>query len=170
MKGTFLTTHYFRFQIFLGQVAGTAAGTRLFDHNGWRAAAAFSLALFVFQIFVLLARGPHCGRYTWVGFEGGWEARKGVIDGKVEKEKDQEQGLEDRKDGRNSDDGEVVGEKEGESRMANNENSEEVKEESRKSEESGVGKNENNDQTYVESASRVDSTQGHEESNTLRSS
>lgn len=45
---------------------------------GWRASAALSLAWMGFELFILLLRGPHVGRYTWFGYEGGWSARKGV--------------------------------------------------------------------------------------------
>jgi hypothetical protein len=31
-----------------------------------------------FELFILLLRGPHVGRYTWFGYEGGWSARKGA--------------------------------------------------------------------------------------------
>lgn len=30
-------------------------------------------------MLVLAARGPHCKRGTWVGWEGGWELRKGRV-------------------------------------------------------------------------------------------
>lgn len=80
----YLYLHFFFFfkslQIFLGQVMGTAAGTHLFLQFGWRPAAAFSLGLYAFQICVLLCRGPHCGRYTWLGYEGGLESRKSVVE------------------------------------------------------------------------------------------
>jgi len=66
--------------IFLGQVMGTAVGTEIFVRFGWRAAAGFSLALFGWQIVILLLRGPHCERYTWFGYEGGIEARKDIVD------------------------------------------------------------------------------------------
>ncbi|KLO11784.1 MFS general substrate transporter [Schizopora paradoxa] len=66
--------------IFIGQVVGTAVGTKLFIQFGWRAAAGFSLGLFIWQIGILLLRGPHCSRYTWFGYEGGVEARKVVVE------------------------------------------------------------------------------------------
>lgn len=28
------------------------------------------------MLLVMLARGPHCSRYTWFGWEGGHEMRK----------------------------------------------------------------------------------------------
>ncbi|KAF8955137.1 major facilitator superfamily domain-containing protein [Flammula alnicola] len=64
--------------IFLGQVMGTSAGTHIFVNFGWRAAAAFSMGLYGFQLFIILIRGPHCGQYTWFGYEGGVESRKSV--------------------------------------------------------------------------------------------
>jgi hypothetical protein len=42
------------------------------------------LALQVFQILVLLLRGPHCSRKRWFGYEGGLEARQSVV---LEREK-----------------------------------------------------------------------------------
>ena len=59
---------------------GTSVGTQLFVKFGWRAAAVFSMALYGFQLFVLLLRRPHCKRYTWFGYEGGLEHRKSVVD------------------------------------------------------------------------------------------
>ncbi|KAJ7465388.1 major facilitator superfamily domain-containing protein [Mycena galericulata] len=60
--------------IFLGQVMGTSAGTSVYLAHGWRVCAAFSVGLCGWQLLILLARGPHCGRYTWAGWEGGWAA------------------------------------------------------------------------------------------------
>ncbi|KXN85064.1 Putative uncharacterized transporter YgaY [Leucoagaricus sp. SymC.cos] len=62
--------------IFVGQVMGTAVGTHVFVDFGWRAGAALSLGWTGFQLVVLLLRGPHCKRYTWFGYEGGFEARR----------------------------------------------------------------------------------------------
>ena len=61
---------------------GTAAGTHVFVHYGWRAAAGLNLGWYGLQILFLLLRGPHCSRHTWFGYEGGIEARKSVIDEK----------------------------------------------------------------------------------------
>lgn len=55
---------------------GTAVGSTIFLKFGWRAGAGFSLGLTGFQLLVLLARGPHCDRYTWFGWQGGMEMRK----------------------------------------------------------------------------------------------
>lgn len=38
------------------------------------------MAWYGFQLAVLLARGPHMSRYDWVGWKGGWEARKSVAE------------------------------------------------------------------------------------------
>jgi hypothetical protein len=59
---------------------GTSVGTQVFVKFGWRAASALNMALYGFQLFVLLLRGPHCERYTWFGYEGGLEPRKSVVD------------------------------------------------------------------------------------------
>ena len=50
---------------------GTAVGTTVYNHHGWRAAAALNLGWQGFCVLVLLARGPRCPRYTWVGYKGG---------------------------------------------------------------------------------------------------
>lgn len=55
---------------------GTAVGTQVFLKFGWRPAAALSVAWSGFTLLVLLARGPHCRRYTWFGYEGGYGLRK----------------------------------------------------------------------------------------------
>ncbi|KAH6907601.1 MFS superfamily [Coprinopsis sp. MPI-PUGE-AT-0042] len=62
--------------IFIGQVMGTSVGAHIFVNYGWRSAAIFSLGLIGWQIFLLLVRGPHCKRYTWVGYEGGLAWRR----------------------------------------------------------------------------------------------
>jgi len=59
---------------------GSSAGTYVFLKYGWRAAAAFNMALNTFDLAILLVRGPHCSRYTWFGYEGGIEPRKSVIE------------------------------------------------------------------------------------------
>lgn len=70
--------------IFIGQVMGTAVGTKVFVANGWRAAAGLSLGWTGFQLIMLFLRGPHVERYTWFGYEGGTEWRKKVV---MEREK-----------------------------------------------------------------------------------
>jgi hypothetical protein len=37
------------------------------------------MAWYAWQLFVLLLRGPHCERFTWIGYEGGFEYRKSVV-------------------------------------------------------------------------------------------
>ncbi|KAH8989541.1 MFS general substrate transporter [Lactarius akahatsu] len=66
--------------IFIGQVTGTSVGTRLFVSYGWRASAGLMLGWTAWQLVVLLARGPHCERYTWFGYEGGMEWRKSAVE------------------------------------------------------------------------------------------
>ena len=58
---------------------GTSVGTQVFVKFGWRAAAVLNMALYGFQLFVLLLRGPHCKQYTWFGYEGGLEPRRSVV-------------------------------------------------------------------------------------------
>jgi hypothetical protein len=75
-----LINKYFISQVFIGQVMGSSVGTQVFVKFGWRAAAVLNMALYGFQIFILLLRGPHCKQYTWFGYEGGLESRKSVVD------------------------------------------------------------------------------------------
>ncbi|KAJ7659868.1 major facilitator superfamily domain-containing protein [Mycena rosella] len=70
----------FVLSLFIGQLMGTAAGTEVFTTYGWRPAAALNMGLYVWILGVIMLRGPHCARFTWFGFEGGWEARKSVVD------------------------------------------------------------------------------------------
>ena len=55
---------------------GTSVGTLVFVKYGWRACAALNVGWMGFQMLVLLSRGPHCGQYTWVGYDGGLEWRR----------------------------------------------------------------------------------------------
>ncbi|KAJ7162861.1 major facilitator superfamily domain-containing protein [Mycena filopes] len=66
--------------LFIGQLMGTAAGTEIYTAYGWRASAALNLGFYVWILVVIMLRGPHCARYTWFGFEGGWEYRKSVVE------------------------------------------------------------------------------------------
>ncbi|KAG5637108.1 hypothetical protein H0H81_005746 [Sphagnurus paluster] len=66
--------------LFIGQVLGTAVGAEVFIQYGWRASAALSVAWYGWQLAILLVRGPHCERYTWFGFEGGWGTRKPMLE------------------------------------------------------------------------------------------
>ncbi|KAJ7119752.1 major facilitator superfamily domain-containing protein [Mycena epipterygia] len=70
----------FVLSLFIGQLMGTAAGTEVFTTYGWRPAAALNLGFYVWILGIIMLRGPHCERFTWFGFEGGWEARKRVVD------------------------------------------------------------------------------------------
>ena len=55
---------------------GTAVGTEVFVKYGWRPGAALSVAWSGFTLLLMLARGPHCKRHTWFGYEGGIDWRK----------------------------------------------------------------------------------------------
>jgi hypothetical protein len=59
-------------------VIGTSVGTQVFVRHGWRADAALGLGFYGFLFVILLLRGPHCQRFTWIGYEGGLDARKSV--------------------------------------------------------------------------------------------
>ena len=67
------------FQVFLGQVIGTSAGTHIYLKHGWRAGAGLSLALVGGMFLILIVRGPHTTQYRWFGYEGGMEWRKEVV-------------------------------------------------------------------------------------------
>ena len=66
--------------LFIGQVMGTSVGSKVFTAHGWRADAALNLAWTGWTLGILLLRGPHCPRYTWIGYKGGIELRKSVVD------------------------------------------------------------------------------------------
>ncbi|KAJ7444458.1 MFS superfamily [Mycena latifolia] len=72
--------------IFLGQVMGTSAGSRIYLQHGWRACAALSIGLSAWQLLILLVRGPHCARRTWVGCEGGWAWQRRAAESPVDAE------------------------------------------------------------------------------------
>jgi hypothetical protein len=57
-------------------VMGTSVGTRVFVHDGWRPAAGLSLGWIGIMLLLLLLRGPHCARTTWLGWEGGYDMSK----------------------------------------------------------------------------------------------
>ena len=63
-------------QICMGQAIGSAAGSKVFLGYGWRANGALMVAFGIFQLVVLLLRGPHTKRYTWFGYEGGLDWRR----------------------------------------------------------------------------------------------
>ncbi|KIK53960.1 hypothetical protein GYMLUDRAFT_923230 [Collybiopsis luxurians FD-317 M1] len=66
--------------LFIGQVMGSSAGTKVFLAYGWRATAAMTLGFSAWALLILLLRGPHTGRYTWFGFEGGLESNKKLVE------------------------------------------------------------------------------------------
>ena len=58
---------------------GTSVGSKVFTEHGWRPDASLNLAWTGFTLFVLFLRGPHCPRYTWIGWQGGFELRKSRV-------------------------------------------------------------------------------------------
>ncbi|KAI1789923.1 major facilitator superfamily domain-containing protein [Ganoderma leucocontextum] len=64
---------------FIGQVMGTSVGSKVFTEHGWRADASLNLAFTGFTLLILFLRGPHCPRYTWIGWQGGCELRKSRV-------------------------------------------------------------------------------------------
>ncbi|KAI0738850.1 major facilitator superfamily domain-containing protein [Daedaleopsis nitida] len=73
--------------LFIGQVMGTAVGSKVFVEHGWRADASVNLAWTAWTLFVLFLRGPHCPRYTWIGWQGGFELRKSRVLARLERER-----------------------------------------------------------------------------------
>ncbi|KAK0452031.1 MFS superfamily [Desarmillaria tabescens] len=68
----------FLISLFFGQVMGTDVGSRVFLTAGWRAGAGLSLGWTGVCLLLLLVRGPHCERSTWLGYEGGFGMGKTV--------------------------------------------------------------------------------------------
>ncbi|CAK5266396.1 unnamed protein product [Mycena citricolor] len=66
----------FVLSLFIGQLMGTAAGTKVYTTYGWRAAAALNMGFYGWILIILLVRGPHCARFTWFGYEGGWAVKR----------------------------------------------------------------------------------------------
>jgi hypothetical protein len=46
------------------------------------------MGFYGFLFLILLLRGPHCKRYTWIGYEGGLEAQKSVVQARLKAEAD----------------------------------------------------------------------------------
>ncbi len=69
---------------------GTSVGSKVFTEHGWRADASLNLAWTGWTLFVLFLRGPHCPRYTWIGWQGGFELRKSKVRAREEQEKQRE--------------------------------------------------------------------------------
>jgi len=99
--------------LFLGQVMGTSAGTYVFNRYGWRACALMTLGFSVWQIVILLMRGPGLDppgtpvmKKRWIGWDGLRLERKGSKEkeGKAESKKpenggDPEKGVADNANG-----------------------------------------------------------------------
>lgn len=61
----------------------------MFLKSGWRAGAALSMGFYAFQLCVHLSRGPHCERFTWVGYQGGIEPRKKVVEERMRRKREE---------------------------------------------------------------------------------
>jgi hypothetical protein len=59
---------------------GTSVGTKVFVEHGSRATDAVNLAWVGWQLLLIFLRGPHCARYTWVGWQGGMRMRKAKVE------------------------------------------------------------------------------------------
>lgn len=74
-------------QLFIGQVTGTSAGTFVFNRYGWRASTLMTLGFAVWQILILLLRGPGLdppgtpvSKKRWIGWDGAkleWKLSRG---------------------------------------------------------------------------------------------
>lgn len=73
----------FIFSLFLGQLAGTAAGTRVYLYYGWRASGGFCLGLLGWQMLCLVMRGPQLPNDRWFGYAGTFYLRKSTADRKL---------------------------------------------------------------------------------------
>ncbi|KAJ6493986.1 MFS DHA1 protein [Mycena vitilis] len=62
--------------ILSGQVMGTAVGTKLFVEGGYKFSSGIRVVFGGAQLLLLLMRGPHVARRTWIGWEGGMMLRK----------------------------------------------------------------------------------------------
>ncbi len=67
---------------------GTSVGSKVFTEHGWRADASLNLAFTGFTLLILFLRGPHCPRYSWVGWQGGCELRKSRVLAQQDAEQD----------------------------------------------------------------------------------
>ncbi|KAJ3865147.1 major facilitator superfamily domain-containing protein [Lentinula novae-zelandiae] len=76
--------------LFIGQVIGSSAGTKIFLTYGWRATAAMTLGLTAWALLMLMMRGPGCDRYTWFGFRNSLDGVKGVLNIKARVRADDE--------------------------------------------------------------------------------
>ncbi|KAH7870567.1 major facilitator superfamily domain-containing protein [Lentinula edodes] len=76
--------------LFIGQVIGSSAGTKIFLTYGWRATAAMTLGLTAWALLMLMMRGPGCDRYTWFGFRNSLDGVKGVLNIKAKVRADDE--------------------------------------------------------------------------------
>jgi hypothetical protein len=71
----------------------------VFVHHGWRAASGLNMALYGFQVFVLLARGPFVDRYTWFGYQNGWRKKKASSSVQIKDSSEVEKGPEEKGSG-----------------------------------------------------------------------
>ncbi|KAK7063602.1 MFS DHA1 protein [Favolaschia claudopus] len=59
-----------------GQVMGTAVSTQLYVEGGYKLSSGIRVAFAGVELVLLLLRGPNVSRYTWVGWEGGYNLRR----------------------------------------------------------------------------------------------
>ncbi|KAF9067167.1 MFS DHA1 protein [Rhodocollybia butyracea] len=67
---------------YLGQVMGTAVGTKLYTEGGYKLSSGIRVVFGGMELLLLMLRGPHVSRTTWIGWEGGMNFRKKKADEK----------------------------------------------------------------------------------------
>ncbi|KAF9059614.1 MFS DHA1 protein [Rhodocollybia butyracea] len=68
--------------ILWGQVMGTAVGTKLYTEGGYKLSSGIRVVFGGMELLLLMLRGPHVSRTTWIGWEGGMNLRKKKTDEK----------------------------------------------------------------------------------------
>ena len=77
---------------FAGQLTGTSAGNHLYAQGGWIRSGSANVGFVGLALCLCLIRGPHSTR--WVGWQGGWNLRKGVpTKDQVERAEDEAAGV-----------------------------------------------------------------------------
>ncbi|KAK4052877.1 hypothetical protein OIO90_004153 [Microbotryomycetes sp. JL221] len=72
------------FSIFVGQLVGTAVGTRIFLKGGSRSSGGFCLGLLGLMLGMLMLRGPMLPNNRWLGWQGGFQWTRNKPDSKFD--------------------------------------------------------------------------------------
>ncbi|KAF9059615.1 MFS DHA1 protein [Rhodocollybia butyracea] len=68
--------------VFSGQAMGIAVGTKLYTEGGYKLSSGIRVVFGGMELLLLMLRGPHVSRTTWIGWEGGMNLRKKKTDEK----------------------------------------------------------------------------------------